>query len=40
MPRRAHNLVLEWADIHRLELLENWERARRKEPLQDIEALE
>lgn len=24
LPRRAHNLVLEWADQHRLELLDCW----------------
>ena len=40
LPRRAHNLVLEWADLHRLELVDNWQRARRSEPLQRIEPLE
>jgi hypothetical protein len=24
LPRRAHNLVLEWADLHRIELMECW----------------
>jgi hypothetical protein len=28
LPRRVHNLVLEWADDHRSELMLNWERAR------------
>ena len=38
--RRAHNLVVEWADVHRDELLENWWRARRGEPLMNIEPLD
>jgi hypothetical protein len=29
LPRRARALVLEWASLHRRELSENWERARR-----------
>jgi len=40
LPRRAHNLVIEWADAHRDELMENWERARQGLPLVDIESLE
>ncbi|MDZ7291612.1 MAG: DUF4160 domain-containing protein [candidate division KSB1 bacterium] len=40
LPRRAHNLVIEWADLHRNELWENWGRARRGEDLNDIEELE
>jgi hypothetical protein len=40
LPRRAHNLVIEWADMHRAELMDNWQRARRHEPLQRIEPLE
>ena len=40
LPRRAHNLVLEWADAHRTELTDNWQRARRREPLQSIKPLE
>lgn len=39
LPRRAHNLVLEWADLHRTELIEDWERARRGQPLVEIEPL-
>lgn len=23
LPRRAHNMVIEWADLHRVELMEN-----------------
>jgi hypothetical protein len=40
LPRRAHNLVIEWADLHRTELLADWERARRGEPLADIKPLD
>ena len=40
LPRRAHSLVIEWADIHRAELLANWHRARRGEPLMRIEPLD
>jgi hypothetical protein len=39
-PARALRLVLEWASLHRQELLANWERARRREPLTKIEPLE
>ena len=40
LPRRAHNLVLEWADLHRRELMDNWERAGRRELLQRIDPLQ
>ena len=40
MPRRARALVMEWASLHRQELLENWERARHQMPLDRIEPLE
>jgi hypothetical protein len=40
LPRRAHNLVIEWADLHRAELLQDWEKARRGEPLADIKPLD
>ncbi len=40
LPRRAHNLVLEWADLHRPELMDNWQRAGRREPLKSIKPLE
>ena len=39
LPRRALALVGEWASLHQDELLENWKRARREEPLQPIEPL-
>ncbi|MGH9949025.1 MAG: hypothetical protein ACRD6X_17780 [Pyrinomonadaceae bacterium] len=34
-----HNLVIEWADLHREELIENWLAARRKQPLTKIAPL-
>ena len=39
LPRRVHNLVLEWADLHRQELLDEWQKARNGEPLDKIEPL-
>ncbi len=39
-PRRALQHVLEWADLHREELLANWDRARTKQPLLPIAPLE
>jgi len=39
LPRRATALTAEWAQLYRAELAENWERARRDEPLQPIEPL-
>jgi hypothetical protein len=39
LPPRALALVAEWAAIHEVELAKNWERARREEPLEPIEAL-
>ena len=40
LPRRVHNLVLEWADLHRQELMEDWQRARNGETLSEIKPLE
>lgn len=37
---RALGMVIEWATIHKAELQENWQRARRQEPLQQIAPLE
>ena len=31
LPRRAHALVLEWAAMHRNELMENWELCELKQ---------
>jgi hypothetical protein len=39
LPRRALALVEEWAALHKDELAANWERARRDEPLELIDAL-
>ncbi len=39
-PPRALRLVLEWGELHRQELLENWERARQRQPLEKIAPLE
>lgn len=39
-PPRALRLVLEWAELHREELLENWELARQGQPLIRIAPLE
>ena len=39
LPPRAHALVLEWASEHKEELLENWEKAAKPEPLSRIEPL-
>ncbi len=39
LPRRALALVAEWAKLHSNELLANWDRARREEPLETIEPL-
>ena len=40
LPPRALRLVLEWAELHRAELLENWELARTGQPLRRIAPLE
>lgn len=37
---RVRGLVTEWAALHLDELREDWERARRNEPLQRISPLE
>lgn len=39
LPPRALGLVAEWAALHRDELSQNWELARREEPLKPIEPL-
>ena len=40
LPPIARNLVLEWAGLHRAELLENWRLARLGQPLNRIAPLE
>lgn len=32
-------MILEWLDLHREELMENWERACKGEPLNKIDPL-
>jgi hypothetical protein len=39
-PGRALRHVLEWAALHREELLDNWRRARQGKPLHHIAPLE
>ncbi len=39
LPPRARRLVAEWARTNQAALRENWERARRHEPLEPIEPL-
>lgn len=39
-PRRALRHVLEWYDLHQRELMENWERADQRRPLNKIAPLE
>ena len=40
LPARALALVLEWATLHQVELLENWRRLRLKQPPNKIPPLE
>ena len=40
LKRRALGLVLDWAELHRDELLANWELARQGKPLNNIAPLE
>ena len=39
LPKRTKTLVLEWADEHLFELEQDWELARQKLELKDIEPL-
>lgn len=39
LPPRARAMAIEWATLHRQELLDDWERARSHEPLQVIAPL-
>src|SRR3990170_1719014 len=40
LPPRVTGLVIEWATLHQLELLADWDRARAREELQKIAPLE
>ena len=39
LPSRAHALVLEWASLHRTELLEDWQLASEMKEIKKIEPL-
>ena len=39
LPSRAHSLVLEWAWIHRAELMEDWQLAKEMKEIKPIEPL-
>jgi len=39
-PKRALKLVLEWCELHKEELLENWELAQQRKALKPIAPLE
>jgi hypothetical protein len=39
-PKRALRLVTEWCNLHKDELLENWELAKQRKPLKRIAPLE
>ncbi len=39
LPNRAHSLVLEWASLHRGELLEDWKLASEMTEIKPIEPL-
>lgn len=39
MSRRALRMLFEWIDLHRDELLDNWERARARKSLRQIDPL-
>ena len=40
LPRRAQELVFDWAELHRQELVGNWQKAQDHLPLDNIEPLE
>ena len=40
LPPRAMGLIMEWAALHRAELLADWERARAREALLPVPPLE
>lgn len=39
-PKRALRAVMEWHELHKDELVANWEAARNRKPLSKIEPLE
>lgn len=39
MPGRALKMILEWLEQHKEELMDNWEKAQKGDPLKKIEPL-
>jgi predicted RNase H-like HicB family nuclease len=39
MPRKALKLIYEWLDLHKKDLLKNWQKMRQRKPLSKIEPL-
>jgi len=37
---RAFGLVMEWAALHQIELMDNWQLARQQAPLNSVQPLE
>lgn len=40
MPRRQQNMTIAWAELHRDELMENWQCVEQEKPLKKIEGLQ
>ena len=40
MPGRALRMILEWLEDHRKDLMKNWEKAQKGEPLDKIDPLQ
>ena len=40
LPRRVLNMVYEWLDLHKDELMANWERIERSETIIEIKPLD
>lgn len=40
LPKRAQNLVIEWLNLHKAELMENWISAAKGEQIKQIAPLE
>jgi len=39
LPRRALNLIFEWLDLHKDELMENWRLLEQRKPFKKVEPL-
>jgi len=40
IPRRALKMIYEWLDLHKDELMNNWEKMTQRKPLSKIEPLD